>query len=98
MFIFVRSLFAAQYVFRVTLNLGPAQELSNGSRFPGCASLVRRARVNGLTAKQCATMLQSIVAGADSGPLDVAAREMAINAALLGMESDAALWARRGAA
>ena len=93
MFTFVRSLYAAQYSFRVALNLGSAQEALPES--PAYARLVRRARISGLKAKQCAQMLRSIVDGASGVPMDAAMRALAIDAAMESMESNEPMWARR---
>lgn len=87
----VRSLYAAQYSFRVALNLGPNQEAVTASL--AYARLVRRARINGLKAKQCAQMFRSIVDGASGVPMDAAMRAVAINAAMESMESNESMWA-----
>ena len=95
MFTFVKSLYASQYMFRVALALGSEQETVDSRRFPACIPLVRRARIMGITAKQCAEIIRSIVRGADGGPMDSATRDMVINAAMESMESNEPLWARR---
>lgn len=92
---FFKSLNAAQFGFRVSLNLGPAIDLSIGTRFPNFAPLVRRARVSGLTAKETAKMLQLIAQGADSSIIGGCARDEAINAAMSKMERNADLWEGR---
>ena len=93
MFTFVRSLYASQYSFRVALNLGSAQEALPASL--AYSRLVRRARINGLSAKQCAQMLRSIVEGASGVPMDAAMRAVAINATMESMESNEPMWATR---
>jgi hypothetical protein len=96
MFNMVRMLHAAQYGFRVSLNLGPAnQELTDSVRFPSFSPLVRTARINGLKAKECAEMLRLVVNGVDRESLDIAARDIAINAAMMGMADNKALWEGR---
>jgi hypothetical protein len=95
MFNFVRSLYAAQYGFRVTLNLGPAIELSEGSRFPNFAPLVRRSRISGLSAKETAKLFQLIAKGVDSKAVEGLSRDIAINEGMSEMEANTALWEGR---
>jgi hypothetical protein len=95
MFNFVRALYAALYTARVSRNLGAGQELSDVTRFPGFIPLVRRARINGLNASQCAEMLRSIVGGVDQESLNASSRDIAINAALESMEGNKPMWAGR---
>ena len=103
MFNVIRSLYAAQYGFRVALSLGSAQELTDGVRFPAYNALVRRSRLSGLKAKECAQMLRSIVSGCDSvvgsrqaepASANSEGRDTALNAAMLAMESKDLVWRR----
>lgn len=88
----IRSLYAAHYSGRVSLNLGPDHGLIDASIFPGVRPLVRMARINGLTAEQCAQFLRGAVSGVDRLPSSAESRTHAINAAFVGLAQDDALW------
>ena len=92
MFNLIRSLHAAQYGGRVSLSLGPDKALMDASIFPCVLPLVRKARIAGMSAQQCAQLLLGAVEGVDRPPPSAVPRTCAINSAFAAITQDSVLW------